>query len=401
MTERSLTLLVACLLLGCTTQYADPVLSASDTCAVWRTESDCAADTAHGCSVQPNDVGCRLNDPTCVPWQCGGTDPFVRRVGENLLLRDQPFRFVGADAWGVGWADGGCQYSGFANQQSALDRTFGDLSDMRVQVLRAWAFQSFAGASGTDYSSLDRVVQYARAAGVRLIFVLENMNTDCSEGTRDDSWFEGGYAQPYGGYALSLPDYARGLIAHFRDEPTVLAWEIMHEAGGKDAAAMLAFFSQMSELVRSEDANHLIILGTNNGDTPATTNVGSPPAYSQLQGLDTVDLIDVQDFSSPDDPVSASEQTDLGLSQALHKPCFIGASAISLDDTSASALSARATRFSSKIDGALDAGFAGFLVYAYTPNWQSPGLDFDGRQADPLAGPEGILAGFAARVRTH
>ena len=322
----------------------------------------------------------------------------MRRVGTNLLLRDKPFRFVGANAWGAAW--GNCTYSGFPSQDAALARTFGELSDMRVQALRIWAFQSYAGSDGKDYSSLDAVVRYARAAGVRLILVLENMRDDCSKGTRDDSWFQSGYEQPYGGYALSLPTYAMGLITHFRNEPTVLGWEIMHEAGGKDASAMLAFFTRMSTLADDADSNHLIILGTNGGDTPGTSIEGSPSPFATLQGLNTVDLVDAHEFGAPDTPVSASEQSVVTIAQSLGKASFVGASAVSIVDTSAAEFSQRASRVSAKIDGALDAGFSGLLLYAYTPGWQNPGFDFDGRSADPLGGPQGVLATFADGVRT-
>jgi len=386
---------------SCGTQYADPVLApapdagVSHECADWHTESECAGDTAHGCSVQPNELGCHLKDPNCAPWQCASGDPFVRRIGASLMLRDQPFRFVGANAWGVAWS--GCSYGAFSNQDAALEEVFADLSDMRVQALRIWAFQSFAGPAGNDYSTLEAVVRYARAAGVRLIFVLENMQDSCTKGTRNDSWFQSGYQQPYGGYALSFPDYVQGLVAHFRNESTVLGWEIMHEAGGGDAPAMLAFFTQMSTLVRKTDGNHLIILGTNNGDTPGTSTDGSPSPFSTLQALDTVDAVDTQDFGSPDTPVTASELTNMAQSQG--KPCFVGASAVSISDTSAAVFSQRGSRVSAKIDGVLDAGFVGFLAYAYTPRWQTPGFDFDGRNEEPLSGPNGVLASFAARVR--
>lgn len=411
-------LVLSLVLTSCGTQYPDPVRAADagasgmgdtagasamggsggmvDPCASWHTEDECNRDTVHHCSLQPNDVGCVLNDAGCAPGICSGANPFVRRVGASLLLKGQPFRFVGTNAWGVAWADAGCRYGGFPDQDAALTKAFSELTEMHVQVLRVWAFQAFAGPNGNDYSALERVVQYARSAGIRLIFVLENMSTDCSKGRRDDSWFQTGYAAPYGGYALSFPAYVDGLVVHFSNEPTVFAWELMHEAGGNDASAMLAFSKQMSGLVHSKDMNHLIVLGTNNGDTRATSTDGNPSPYATLQGLDSVDLIDSQDFSSPDAAVTVSEQTDLNVATSLQKPCFIGASAISLGDTSAAAFSARANRMSAKIQGALDAGFAGFLVYAYTPGWQTPGLDFDGRSADPLSG---VVAKFATSLR--
>jgi mannan endo-1,4-beta-mannosidase len=399
--------LLACLLAGCSTQYADPVRAVADSgtdtnpCAQWTSEIDCARDTANGCSVQPNEVGCHLGAAQCAPWTCASGDPFVRRSGATLFLGARPFRFVGANAWGVAGTSGTCQYGGFSSQEEVLTQTFGDLADMRVQVLRVWAFQSYCGDSGTDYSALDQVVRYARAAGVRLVFVLENMWDDCSRGKRDDSWFTNGYRSPYGGYALSFPDFTRGLVAHFRDEPTILAWEVMHEASGNDAAAMLDFSTQMTALVRSTDSNHLIVLGSDNGDSPGTQLAGSSSPYTKLQGLDTVDLVDTHDFFTTDATVTAREQAVCAVAQSLRKPCFIGASAVSLADSSAQEFSVRESRVAGKAQAALDGGFAGYLLYAYTPGWQSASFDFDGRSSEPLAGPSGTLARLAARLRTR
>jgi mannan endo-1,4-beta-mannosidase len=262
-----------------------------------------------------------------------------------------------------------------------------------------WAFQSFCGATGTDYSALDQVVRFARAAGVRLIFVLENMRDDCSKGKRDDSWFRSGYREPYGGYALSFPDFAQGLVAHFRDEPSILAWEIMHEAGGGDSAAMLDFATQMTTVVRSTDRNHLIVFGSDNGDSVATRIDGSPSAYSTLHGLDTVDMIDAQDFFAEESPMTPAVEASCRVAQSLHKPCFVGASAVSLSGTSTQAFSVRASQVSNKAQAALDAGFAGYLVYAFTPGWQNASFDFDARSNEPLAGGSGTLAGVAAQLR--
>lgn len=399
--------LLSCGLAACSTQYADPVRAGEDTangsdpCSQWTRETDCARDTANACSVQPNDIGCHLEDSACAAWTCASGDPFVRRSGPTLFLRERPFRFVGANAWGVGGRDGDCRYGSFSSQQEMLAQVFGDLADMRVQVLRVWAFQSYCGSTGTDYSALDQVIRYARAAGVRVIFVLENMWDDCSKGTRDDAWFAAGYRAPYGGYALSLPDFASGLVAHFRGEPTVLAWEVMHEAGSGDATAMLDFATQMTTLVRNTDRNHLIVLGSDNGDSSGTQLDGSPSPYTKLQELDTVDLVDTHDFFANDTPLTAREQADCAVARGLHKPCFVGASTASLSGTSAQEFSARAERVSSKAQAAFDAGYAGYLVYAYTPGWQNPTFDFDARSDEPLAGSSGTLAKIANQLRTQ
>jgi mannan endo-1,4-beta-mannosidase len=397
-------LVLACLAAGCSTQYADPVRTGdvgADPCAKWTSETDCARDTVNRCSVQPNEVGCHLDDSRCVPWTCASGDPFVQRSGPDLLLKGRPFRFVGANAWGVAGRGGNCQYSGFPGQAQALAQVFGDLADMRVQVLRVWTFQSFCGASGTDYSALDEVVRYARSAGVRLVFVLENMWDDCSKGKRDDSWFRSGYSSPYGGYALSFPDYARGLVAHFREEPSILAWEIMHEASGGERAAMLDFAMQMTTLVHGIDRNHLVVFGSDNGDSPATQIDGLPSPYTTLEALDSIDMIDTHDFFSEDSALTSGERASCAVAESLHKPCFVGASAVSLAGTSTQAFSLRASQVSNKAQAALDAGFAGYLVYAFTPGWQDANFDFDARPSEPLAGGSGTLAGLAARLRAR
>lgn len=226
------------LLLACSTQYADPIRreagEASDPCSERLTEAECQGDTAHGCSFQPNDPGCRPQDLGCAPGICRGGDPFVRRSGETLWLHGDPYRFSGAVSLGLAWAEDGCRTDSQPDFETNLTRTFQDLVPMRASVLKVWAFQSFAGPTGTDYTAFERIATAARRAGVRLIFVLETHWAECSRGgERDDAWYATGHAAPYGGYALSFPDYTRRLVTHFRDEPTILGWEIMHEARGE------------------------------------------------------------------------------------------------------------------------------------------------------------------------
>src|SRR6478735_652884 len=157
-------------------------------------QAQCAADTADGCSFQPSRVGCTSADPSCGPGVCQSGDPFVRRNGEQLFLHGKPFSFVGTVSWGLAWADDDCEIPIYASQADALGPSFTELATMRTSVLRVWAFQSYAGPTGKDYSHFDRLISAARAAGVRLLPVLENMHPDCTARTaRDDAWFAGGY----------------------------------------------------------------------------------------------------------------------------------------------------------------------------------------------------------------
>jgi mannan endo-1,4-beta-mannosidase len=391
---RGQALVAALFVAGCGSRHVDIITrqGAPDPCAALSAEQ-CGADTQDGCSLQPNPTGCTSSNATCGVGRCSSEDPFVRRSGEGLFLHGAPFSFVGSVSWGIAWDDNGCRISAYASQQDALGPTFDELAAMNTSVLRVWAFQSYAGASGTDFSHFDRLVGAARAAGVRLIPVLENMHPDCSSGdARDDTWFASGYKSRYGNYALSYRDYVAALVAHFRDEPTIMGWELMHEAGGDQFAALDAFISDMTSLVRAVDTNHLIAIGLNNGDTPATSSDGDPSNYFKLQDRAQIDLVDVHDFNAPGDPLPAQAALCRSITHALRKAAFIGASAVKLSDPSSASLDARAGQIQNKLDAALAADFRGFLVYDYVPKWQNAGYDFDSRTGEPLAGPSGVLA---------
>ena len=393
---------------GCSTRFADVIVrgnvagagggdAGGDVCEA-HSAAECLSDTVHGCSFQPNPAGCLSSDPSCGSGQCRSDDPFVRRSGESLFLHGEPFRFFGTVSWWMSWQEGGCQNGAYPNQEAALSTSFDELATMHLSGLRFWAFQSYAGASGTDYSHFDRVVARARAAGVRVMPVLESMYTDCSASPgRDDAWFASGYKSPYGKYALSFRDYVTGLVTHFSDEPTILGWELMHEAGGSDFGAMDAFTDDISSLIRGIDRNHLIALGVNNGNNVATNSDGDNSNYYKLHAHDGIDLLDVHDFGNPDDAQPSQVTRCRAIAHELRKPIFVGAGAVDLSDTSASAYSQRAERLSRKIEAAQSDAFSGYLVYDYVPAWTKPNFDFDSRAEEPLAGANGVFAQHAAK----
>lgn len=386
---------IACLLgaAGCDPHYIDVIdhEDANDPCAALAADA-CAANTQDGCAFQPSPTGCSSTDPGCGAGVCASGDPFVRRSGEALFLHGAPFTFVGTVSWGIAWADDGCQVSKYSSQQAALQPMFDEFAAMHLSALRVWAFQAYAGEDGRDFSHFDRLVDAARAAGVRLIFVLENMHVDCSSGSApDDKWFAGGYESPYGSYALSYRDYVAGLVAHFRDEPTIMAWQLMHEAGGKDFTALDGFAADMTSSIRNVDPNHLIALGLDNGTSPATSADGDTSNYFRLQNHPAVDLLDAHDFVASD-VFSPQLARCREIAHALGRPIFAGASAALLaSDATPASFELRAMQISDKLQAAFAANFRGFLVYDYVPGWTRPYYDFDSRPGEPLAGPGGVI----------
>jgi hypothetical protein len=186
-----------------------------------------------------------------------------------------------------------------------------------------------------------------------------------------------------------------GVVAHFRGEPTLLGWELVHEAQGGDFAALDGFAQDVSALVRAADPNHLIALGTDNGDSGATSRTGNPSNYQRLHAHPEIDWLDIHDFDAPDVALRASAPEQQAIASALAKPVLNGAAGIKPTDSSAGALASRATAMNTKLEAAFAAGFVGFLVYDYYPGWTDPSYDFDARAEEPLAGPNGILARHA------
>ncbi len=406
--QRHLHFAAACGLLasGCGPQFADPVSKgpAADPCLAWATEAECVADAAHGCRVAPNLVGCLTTDSGCTAHSCRGGNPFVGAGGQTLQLHDEPFRFVGVNSWGIAWAPDGCQIRSFADQDAALTRVFDDLVNMRASIARIWAFQPYAGPSGTDYSRFDKVIEYARRANVRLIFVLENGRKDaCSKGdVRTDQWFATDYKAPYDDNALSYPDYVTGLVTHYAAEPAILAWELMHQAGATDFAALNAFVVDMSGRIRGIESKHLISIGLNGGDETAATSRtdGTPSSYQKLHEHGTVDLVDFHNFLSLDSALQVSlpsENSAESIAKSLDKPIFLGALAITVPDNSTTSLQKRANGMKLQIDSAFANGYAGVLLYDYYPYWSTTEgtTSFDSRPTDPLGGPNGVLANAA------
>jgi endo-1,4-beta-mannosidase len=266
----------------------------------------------------------------------------------------------------------------------------------RVNVFKFWAFQSFTGDTGLDFSRFDRIVSAARRAGIRLIPVLENHWADCtSGGEKNDTWYVSGYKSPYGNYVLSYREYVQALLRHYRDEPTLLAWELFHEAHGTDPTALQVFFDDMTQVVRTEAPNHLIVAGLDNGDSPATLSGGNPSNFERLSSLATVDLIDIHDFEQPSSPLPEPFTALLSIAKSLKKPIFVGASAVTLESTTEAAFAKRADAIASKIEATQGAGSVGFLVYDYNPNWTELRWSFDGREGEPLASANGVLARFS------
>ncbi len=230
---------------------------------------------------------------------------FVIRRGTNFELGGAPFRFVGANVYNAA-GDPNIYQCGpwMKTPNEELDAWFGRFKrDSGGRVVRFWAFQNYT-KGGADWRALDRVMHLATKHSLKVIPVLENQWTECSEGGyKYDAWYSGGYLKPYGGYPLSYKEYVHRVIERYNHETAIAAWTLINEAESKttsgvgNAGALYSFARDMSSLVKSLDKNHLLTLGTIGTGQPGVNG----PNYQRLYSLPTLDFIEVHDYGANDE----------------------------------------------------------------------------------------------------
>ncbi len=386
---RTAVVALALLSAGCGRQELDLLVRVEkdDPCLGFFGQTECRANAALGCSFQPNAVGCQSTEPGCQPGMCRGGDPFVRRVERSFFLNGDPFRFAGVASWALQQLDQ-CTSTKPQNREAWTQQAYDGLVPARAKVARFFAFQGSAGPSGDDFTLFDRSVRDARRAGVRLQFVLEHGDGNCSQGGhRGNAWYAGGYQNPDGNYALSYRDFAESVARRYRAEPTVLGYALLQGFGDGDPSTLASFVNEMGQLLHGVAPSQLLSLGLDWD----RTNDSSGATYRALQQLPTVDFVDVDDYSFNDtlEPLDATLLRALG---EIDKPAVVGEGAFQLDGSDNVALVKRADRARQRIAQWKAWGFSGALLWAYQPGWGAVSEEFDARAADPMLQPGGVLA---------
>ncbi len=301
---------------------------------------------------------------------------FVTRQGDQLLLGGSTYRFTGLNVYNAN-STGNCGPD--LASGSALDDAM-DAMGPGVKVIRAWFFQSLATNGGVrDWTAFDHTLAVAAAHDVRVIPTLGNQWPDCepAAGFKDDTWYSTGYTQTDPGGTVSYRDWVAEVVTRYRDDPTVLFWQLMNEAEVKssissgcdvsDAGQLLRdFATDASGLVNSIDANHLVSLGTiGSGQCGA-----SGPEYEQLHAIPTIDLCEFHDYD-PTTPIPGDQfngmQVRIDQCATLDKPLFVGELGIRVED--AGGLDQRASILREKLQAQFGAGIVGILSWA----WFGPG----------------------------
>lgn len=325
-----------------------------------------------------------------------GTVGFVEKASRNLTVNGKPWQFTG--------------FNGYVLAQAPEEsRCGGPLSDAELgarldrikmasggNVVRAWFFQSMGGPGRWD--GFDRLLSMAKAREMRVIATLGNEWDDCEPsrpfGRHLLPWYQGGYARPDPGYALSFRDYAVQVAARYATEPAVAFWQLVNEAEAPAAApkggvvcdeaaaraALRTFADGMVTALRRVDRNHLVSLGTiGSGQCGAAGSAGYRYVHAGK-----VDLCEYHDYGSPGSAMPGDQWNGLGTRIAdcavLDKPIFIGEAGLCADASGPCpggplTPQERAAAFDAKLTAQFRAGVVGYLI------WSAP----VGAVGDPFA----------------
>lgn len=320
---------------------------------------------------------------------------FVTRSGATLLVNGRPYRFVGLNIYNAN-NQGTCWYN--LGTTASLDQALTAIGPAQ-NVFRAWFFQSLATLNGQrDWSTFDATLAVARAHDERVIATLGNDLSDC-EGVapvqRNETWYGSGYASLRDtGMADTYRAWVAEVVARYRNDPTILAWQLVNEADlaspsgrcSPSAARTLKHFAQdMAGVVKGIDPNHLLSLGS--WGVHDCGLVGS--AYQDVHSVAGIDLCEIHDYSGPWNVAAPQLQLRINQCRALGKPLFVGEIGVKVQDVGS--LPSRASAIRAKLSAAFGAGVTGALVWDWANGDQGAYSGYEVQPGDPALQ---VLAAF-------
>jgi Cellulase (glycosyl hydrolase family 5) len=371
---------------------------------------------------------------TCVllgaPLSTSG-DPFVRVAEHNLTVDRQPFHFVGANL---------AIMHGPANRAAAESVLQGAALD-GIRVGRIWAFgegdadaaswlrENFlfrAGPGGWIEAGprhLDRVIAAAGRAGMRLVITLCNNWNDYGGVPRYLRWAgqkDQGDGAAYGAtdrfYSDAKPRAAyRAHVERllkranqitgvpYRDDPTIMAWELMNESTVFTAAGVTArkeWITEMARMIHELDPHHLVTPGVSVYRTERERRDWL--AVCKLPGVDFCDAhVYPEDLLRNREPALLESALDDFVQLAHHvagKPFVLGEFGIHGDAQGNWEHQPRATWLARIYERLRFDGAAGGLVWLYQPAGGS-----DHRHGISVGEPssEGVRAAIRVAAAQH
>ena len=218
-------------------------------------------------------------------WRLGGaptaTSLFVERKNNGLFLGDRPFYFAGAN-----------QYYFFYKNQKMTDDVFASAKALGLTVMRTWAFCEGSVHDGfcfqpnqgvydeETFRHLDYTIAKASQTGMKLILSLANNWGGYDHfGGIDQylSWAGGGLTHDdfyrnekvktlyrnYINYVLHRVNTITNVP--YKDDPTILMWELMNEPRADDKESLYRWIDEMAGYIKGIDPHHLVTSGSEGG----------------------------------------------------------------------------------------------------------------------------------------
>ncbi|TYG94681.1 hypothetical protein ES288_A11G208000v1 [Gossypium darwinii] len=210
-------------------------------------------------------------------------DDFVRTRRVHFFLNGSPYFANGFNAYWLMYV------ASDPSQRPKVSAAFREAAAHGLTVARTWAFSDggyrplqYAPGSYNEqmFKGLDFVIAEARKYRIKLILSLANnyesfggkkqyVNWARSQGqylTSDDDFFRNpvvkGYYKNHVKTVLNRYNSFTGM--HYKDDPTIMAWELMNEprcTSDPSGKTIQAWIMEMASHVKSIDRNHLLEAG--------------------------------------------------------------------------------------------------------------------------------------------
>jgi endo-1,4-beta-mannosidase len=269
------------------------------------------------------------------------------------------------------------------------------------EVFRAFFYQHMATVNGQrNWTALDRVVNTAKAHGVKVIPVLTDQWGASTDGPEKYlPW----WPAPYGGdgyrsvkwKSTDLVPYRQWVsevVARYKDEPTIAFWQLINEGEARNPDgtnnettarnAIRAFADDVGGLVKSLDPNHLVSLGTISGEA------GSEETdYTYIHNSPSIDIADYHDYGFSYSPMGNTDpynglQASIDRIHGIGKAIMVGETGIHWTTLDSPTLARRAQLFDQKMTAQINAGVIGSLMWC----WNDPATttwDYEIGSTDP------------------